>query len=134
MLLFEYRYIFFIEIVITKNNLLAVIPEWGPNYKITFELNVESFANDGNLWGNIFRFTATDVDCCNVGDRIPALFTNSGDFLYLCTNIDDNGDKCVLSPVGVVETNTWYFIEYEQKFVEYQVRRKIFFFLLQDDF
>jgi len=74
------------------------------------------------LWGNIFRFTATDVDCCNVGDRIPALFTNSGDFLYLCTNIDDNGDKCVLSPVGVVETNTWYFIEYEQKFVEYQWR------------
>ena len=92
--IFYKRYIcFFIEIAITKNNLLAVIPEWGPNYKITFELNVESFANGGNLWGNIFRFTATDVDCCNVGDRIPALFTNSGDFLYLCTNIDDNGDK-----------------------------------------
>merc|ERR1712243_282174 len=92
------------------------------NLKISFELNVESFANGGEMWGNVFHFTATGKDCCSIGDRVPALFTNSGNYLYLCTNIDDDGDKCWTTEVGKIKTHTWYLVEYEQKFVAYQWR------------
>ena len=102
--------------------MILKIPEWGPNYKIKFELNIESFANGGNMWGNVFHFTATGKGCCDIGDRVPALYTNSANFLYLCSNIGDNGDFCTQSPPNVVETNKWYTIEYEQKFEAYQVR------------
>ena len=108
------------EIAITRNNLLAVIPEWGPNYKITFDLLIESFANGGNFWGNVFHFTATGDNCCEMGDRVPALWTNEGKFLYLCFNKGDDGNFCQQSPE--IETNKWFSLEYEQKFEAYQVK------------
>merc|ERR1712243_361784 len=61
-----------------QSQLLAVIPEWGPNFRITFDLNVHSMTStrsDG--WANIFYFTATGKDCCSIGDRVPGLWTNS---------------------------------------------------------
>jgi len=91
------------EFKIQSNNLLGVIPEWGPTWKISFDINVQSFDNDGADYGNIFRFTSTDNDCCNIGDRIPALFTRN---------------ENVVSPS--IETGKWYSFEIKQHFSDDQ--------------
>lgn len=76
-------------------SLLAVIPEWGPNWKISFDLFIHSFDNGDKEYGSILRFTDKDKDedtsstdpfdngNLGVGRRIPALFTRN------CTVDDD---------------------------------------------
>merc|ERR1712098_351953 len=114
----NFQYSGFNEIPIKKNNLIAEIPKWGPAWKISFELNIASFSNYGEEWGNVFQFT-TGNECCDIGDRIPALFTRNNNSLYYTTNIDDNGDYYTYSN-GDINTNTWYSFEIEQNFVSDQ--------------
>ena len=64
---------------------------------------------------NYLTFTATDNDCCDSGDRIPAFFTNREGFLQLATQIDENGNFSEKSPP--LEEDVWYNLEVEQ-FVE----------------
>merc|ERR1712243_289134 len=84
-----------------KDNLLAVIPEWGPNWKISFDLFINSFDNfdwyNGKLYeyASILRFTDQELNYTTptttsttaspyengnlgVGKKIPALFTRNG--------------------------------------------------------
>ena len=61
---------------------------------------------------NYLTFTATDLNCCDIGDRIPAFFTNSGGFLQLAMQINDNGNVIKSSPK--LEENVWYKLEVEQ--------------------
>ena len=56
----------------------------------------------------------------NIGDRIPALFTNRNTSILYATNIDDNGNKFEYSPS--FETGKWYSFEIEQQFSEDQVK------------
>ena len=91
----------YLEIKVEKNNLIGSIPSWGPSFKISFELKVLSFANCYPMgMANYLTFTATDSDCCNIGDRIPAFFTNNGGFLQLATQINNNGNHIKSSPKG----------------------------------
>ena len=67
------------EIKVENNNLIGIIPSWGPTFKISFELKVLSFATCNPMaMANYLTFTATGNDCCEIGDRIPAFFTNKG--------------------------------------------------------
>jgi len=115
------------EIRVKKNNLIGIIPSWGPSFKISFELKVLSFAScraRGDGVSNYLTFTATDKECCDIGDRVPAFFTNSGGFLQLATQINDNGNVIKSSPQ--LEENVWYKLEVEQVFHNHQ-----YFFLLR---
>ena len=101
------------EIRVENNKLLVTIPSWGPSFKISFELKILSFANcNPDKMANYLTFTATDNICCEIGDRIPAFFTNSGGFLQLATQIDENGNHIAKSPN--LEENVWYRVEVEQ--------------------
>ena len=103
------------------NNLLAIIPSWGPIFKISFELKVFSFSTCSPTgMANYLTFTATDNNCCDIGDRIPAFFTNSGGFLQLATQIDETGNLMERSPQ--LEENKWYKVEVEQWFEDEKVR------------
>ena len=60
-----------------------------------------------DYWRNIFRFTNTSNDCCNKGDRIPALWVrpdNNNNF-HVRFSTDANGndgiDTGILFPMGV---------------------------------
>merc|ERR1719342_1930237 len=90
------------KIPLQKDNLLAVIPEWGPNWKISFDLFIYSFDNT-DLYGkpfeyaSILRFTDEELSeeftttpyttytspspyengDLGVGKRIPAIFTRN---------------------------------------------------------
>jgi len=107
------------EFPIQRNNLIAKIPEWGPAWKISFELNIASFFNNGDEWGNVFHFTSTGNDCCEIGARIPALFTRYNNSLYYTKNIDANGNDYTYS--NFINTNTWYSFEIKQNFVSNQL-------------
>merc|ERR1712227_494473 len=112
------------EISVQDEKLLLTLSSWGPTFKISFELKILSFANCNPLgMANYLTFTATDNDCCDLGDRIPAFFTNSGGFLQLAMQINDNGNLVKSSPK--LEENIWYNLEVEQ-FVE---NNKTFFLL-----
>jgi len=83
----DYEYDAKNKIRIEKGKLLAVIPEWGPNWKISFDLKIKSFNNGGSPYGSILRFTNQDLSedtagfngDVGVGRRTPALFTGNID-------------------------------------------------------
>jgi hypothetical protein len=60
-----------------------------------------------DYWRNIFRFTNTSNDCCNKGDRIPAVWVkpDNNNNLWIRFSTDTNGDDGIetgiLFPMGV---------------------------------
>jgi len=115
------------EIRVENNKVLASVPTWGPTFRISFELKILSFANcNPDKMANYLTFTATDNNCCEIGDRVPAFFTNSGGFLQLATQIDENGNHIARSPN--LEENVWYSVEVEQFFEDHE-----YFFVLRAD-
>ena len=78
------------------SNLVGTIPTWGPAFRVEFALYINSF--DGpNLkngkFAELIRFSSRDGNCCAVGNRIPAIFTDRGGFLQVATQIGTNGNK-----------------------------------------
>jgi len=132
------------------NNLLAVIPEWGPNWKISFDLFIRNFDNDGGEYGSILLFTnqsrtSEDPNSFDnaVGCRIPALYTRNGtnaggcfdnstecDYrgIHYSTNLDNLGDNdgkgignaYINSPPGNITSGIWYSFEIVQKFAAFK--------------
>ena len=64
-------------------------------YSISFMYNLTGLNPD---WNNIFHISNTGNNCCNNGDRIPALWVkpNESNF-YLKFSTDDNGDDGINS-------------------------------------
>ena len=58
---------------------------------VELELQINSFDTTAD-WGEILRFTTTCGDCCNVGDRIPALWTHREGSIYFSTQIGENNN------------------------------------------
>ena len=111
------------EIRVKDGRLIGIVPSWGPTFKINFELKILSFANcNPDKMANYLTFTASDNDCCGIGDRIPAFFTNSGGFLQLAMQINQNGNNIARSPK--LDENVWYKVEVEQSLQGYEVRCK----------
>ena len=78
------------------SNLVGTIPTWGPAFKVEFALFINSF--DGpNLknrkFAELLRFTSRDGNCCAIGDRIPAIFTDKRGFIQVATQIGTHGNK-----------------------------------------
>ena len=93
---------------------MATLPTWGPAFRVAMNLFINSF--DGrNLrlgkWGELLRFTRTNNNCCGIGDRIPAIFTNKGGFLQIGTQIDNAGNKW--KNVNLIEKR-WHRLELVQ--------------------
>ena len=58
---------------------------------VTLQLQINSFDTTAD-WAEILRFTTTCGDCCNVGDRIPALWTHREGSIYFSTQIGENNN------------------------------------------
>jgi len=80
-----------------QNNLVGTWSDLGiasnSNMSISFWINITSLSTS---WRNIFHFTNTGNNCCNVGDRVPALwiYPNNGTNLHYrssTTNVGNNG-------------------------------------------
>ena len=104
------------RVPVTQDNLLATLPSWGPTYRVTLSLYINSFDGDNLLrgkWAELLRFTSTDNNCCAMGDRVPAIFTNKGGFIQVASQLGDNGNRW---RNVFLEEKTWYSLEILQFF------------------
>ena len=63
----------------------------GKEYSIEFQIEVnKEFSTPEYL--NVFHMTSTGNDCCNHGDRIPALFVNKKKNLHFTSSIGSHGN------------------------------------------
>ena len=107
--------------VVRKNQTLnggRVLPIWGPEYEVKFDLKVNSWSG---IWESIFRFSAISGNCktpeCEIGERVPAMFTRPGwqDKLLITTNIDSDGNRFFFNELGKFQNGTWYSFVISQK-------------------
>ena len=88
---------FSLATIITKNNLLKTIPNWGPSWRLSFDVNIVSFTDfDGTdydgAWADIVQLTATGNPCCDVGDRVPYVQANKNGYFIVGTGIGNEGN------------------------------------------
>ena len=103
--------------IVTKNNLISTIDTWGPEYRVAISVIVHSA---GSEWSNILRFTNTGSDCCNIGDRLLAIFYNSGGFFHISSDVGENGNYVFDYNI---ELNKEYHIEIVQERTDGKVRK-----------
>ena len=63
------------------------------------------------VWAELLRLTTTDNDCCNIGDRAPAIFTHKDGYLHIRTQIGNNGNRAWYV---TIQENRWYTLEMSQ--------------------
>ena len=62
------------------------------NMSMSFTINVQ---NINSNWRSIFHVTNYNANCCNVGDRVPALWITADALtLYICNSTASNGNYC----------------------------------------
>ena len=75
--------------------MVKVFHDWGDLFKVEFSIKVTKAPPAG--WTNVFHFSGTDKDCCNYGDRIPALWINGNGNFYICfSGVNGNENYCKL--------------------------------------
>ena len=63
-------------------------------------------------WAELLRFTSTgDHDCCDIGDRAPAIFTHKDGYLHITTQIGKYGNR--VRDV-TIQKSRWYSLELSQ--------------------
>ena len=77
----------------------------------------------GSGWSSILHFTSTGSDCCNIGDRVPAIFYNSDGRLLIESAVDEKGNKRAAYDIDLEK---WYHIEIVQAVENGKVRENIF--------
>ena len=103
------------KIAVTKNSKLATIPNWGPTWRVTFDLLVNSYPSS---YASVLHFT-TGGDCCNIGDRIPSLVLHKNELVFL-NAVNNQGNH---QQRYSYETGKTYQIEVSQILVSNQVCR-----------
>jgi hypothetical protein len=74
---------------------------------ISFWINLSTINAE---WRNIFHFSNDNVNCCNVGNRVPALWVwPSSSNLYLVNDLENAGNQNYINPSGI-SLNTPVFI------------------------
>ena len=115
--------------IISKNNLLTTVPDWGPHWRLSFEVNIVSFTDfdaDGtSVWADILQFSATGSTCCAVGDRVPYVQANSDGYFIIGSGVGGNGNW--YSPNIVRPKLLWYFIEISQVMENGKVTENIYY-------
>ena len=76
----------------SKNKFLKTLPVLPKEFELHLEINAKYFPN---RWVSILHLT-TGKNCCNYGDRIPALWGNGGKnpYLHVCSAINGRGNYC----------------------------------------
>ena len=100
--------------VVEKDNEIGTIESWGPHFRVSFEMIIKSFV--GAKWTNILSFKGNGAtsDCCQPGDRAPAVFLQENKkLLVFSTTVNGNGGF-TFHWNKKVELNKWYKIIIEQ--------------------
>ena len=80
------------EIDVRKNHKLPqVFNQLGKEYFVKFDIKIDKEFSSPE-WLNVFRLTSTDSNCCDHGDRIPALFLHKNKQLTFTNSIGSQGN------------------------------------------
>ena len=101
--------------VVKKNTEIGTIPSWGPQYRVRFDVKINSyrFGNRGG-WSSIISFKR-DGGKRNggvIGDRNPAIFLNKKGFLTFASGV--NGNPNHNFNFNSIKLKKWYSIEIAQ--------------------
>ena len=89
----------------TENKRLTKLPTLGPQFSIEFSIKVSSYPSSG--MANIFHFTSTGGECCQLGDRVPAIFLDSRGRLRVAFPLYGDGDE-LLKIRKTLRKKKWY--------------------------
>ena len=100
--------------VVEKDNEIGTIESWGPHFRVSFEMIIKSFV--GAKWTNILSFKGNGAtsECCQPGDRAPAVFLQENKKLLLFSNTVNGNGGYTFHWNKKVELNKWYKIIIEQ--------------------
>ena len=97
---------------ITANRLVATLPSMGPYFDVSLDIWVDNFQpNPNNDWSELIRFTATKLNCCNPGDRIPSILINKAGLIHVASQVGTVGDYFTTVHI---KTKTWIKVEVKQ--------------------
>ena len=102
----------------SRNNLIGIIPKLSRSYSVKFDFKPSQFQPG---WTNIIHLTSTNENCCNYGDRIPAVWFHSSSSsatangLHVCSAVNSEGNFCFNSPDNAkVPRGQWTTVEITQ--------------------
>ena len=116
--------------LVVSHNLLNTLPTWGPTFKVSLDIFINSF--DGlnlkhGVYAEVMRFTNTtdamntenlDPDFQILGSRIPVVFTHKDGYIIVASQIGDHNNYHIGigSNTGNIylEEKTWYKLEISQ--------------------
>ena len=81
------------------------IPKLGPEFSLQFSIFVSSYPESGIA--NILHLTATGKECCEVGDRVPAIFLDRKGRLQVAFPLFGDGEE-LLKIRTPLRKRTWY--------------------------
>ena len=110
---------------VKKNTEIGTIPSWGPQFRVSFDLKINSHVS-GNRggWSSVISFKKDGGARNNgeLGDRIPAIFLNKKGILHFSSSVNSNGNHVFI--FNPIELNRWYSITIEQIPENGKVREK----------
>ena len=109
--------------VVKRNTEIGTIPIWGPLFRVSFDLKINSLAS-GNRggWSSVLSFKKDGGarNMAQIGDRIPAIFLNKKGFLHFCSSVNRNRNYCV--NFNSIKLEKWYNISLAQTWENGKVR------------
>ena len=110
-----------------KNNQIGTIDSWGPFFRVSFDLLIHSYENDGDHFSVLaFKGNGGTSDCCENGDRIPFITVVSSNQelqLSFANSVNQNGNYYFFFNINL---ETWYNIIIEQEYVNRMVSKTYF--------
>ena len=61
-----------------RNNQIGTIARWGPTWRVSVDLIIHSYGSGHHLRSIISFKGNNGHNCCNNGDRVPAIWSNPG--------------------------------------------------------
>ena len=78
--------------VLKRNTEIGKIVSWGPQFRISFDLKINSFVSGNRAgWNSVIAFkTDGGASDRKIGDRIPAIFYNRRGYLHFTNALNGN--------------------------------------------
>ena len=109
---------------VRKNNLIGTISSWGPLFRVSFDLKINSLVRgDGWGWSNVlvFKGNGASRNSGKHGDRIPGVWMHRSTRYGLLFTNSVNGKPNFYFNNHAIKLNKWYKIVIEQKSVNGKV-------------
>ena len=90
-----------------NDQLLDTLPTWGPEFRVSFELYINSFP-DPDDDAEVLRFTASDKNFGSYEDRVPTVFIKKDGHIHVSHLSCYSTWSC---PNYVSSVKTWYKID-----------------------